>query len=249
MSHRRTADRSFSVTRLERGTMASRQLQSAFVVLALVACVSTTFAARLDQYREFTLGGSAAAVSALTHTRAGDITTIHGEPRLLQRLTWRPRNAIGRPIPDLDPVREMVFTFIDDRLFEIAIDYEWNLTAGMTVEDMVASLERLYGPRAPLMADAGAQAFDPNSAARVVANWESGDARVLLQHVANSGGFKLLVSSIALAPAAQAAQSDAVARQRAEAPAEAATALQRQEAAARVAEEKTRAINKDRFQP
>ena len=42
------------------------------------------------------------------------------------------------------------------------------------------------------MVDAGGEALDHNNAARVVANWKSGHARVLLQHVANSGGFKVL---------------------------------------------------------
>jgi hypothetical protein len=54
----------------------------------------------------------------------------------------------GRSQPDRDSIGEIVFSFVDDQLFEMSIAYAQDRTSGLTDEDMIASLTAIYG--APL---------------------------------------------------------------------------------------------------
>jgi hypothetical protein len=57
--------------------------------------VWTASAAELSRYREFELGASVAAVTAVTLTAERDTKTVHSRPALLQEVSWQPRYMTG----------------------------------------------------------------------------------------------------------------------------------------------------------
>src|SRR5688500_16829490 len=117
----------------------------ASIGLAAITTVALS-AADLDRYRDFRLGSSAALVAkAAGTTEARDLKTLHLRPALIQQLQWRapyrPEQGIG-----LDPVREVVFRFVDDQLFQMLVTYERSRTEGLTAADMIAAISTTYGP-------------------------------------------------------------------------------------------------------
>src|SRR4030095_7665369 len=97
---------------------------------ALLFVVGSASAQELGDYRQFRLGSTVGEGSFLAAARASDLRVVHERPALLQDLSWRPRFAAGTPIPNLDPVDEIVFSFYNDQLFKIAVRYDNTRTAG-----------------------------------------------------------------------------------------------------------------------
>jgi hypothetical protein len=219
--------------------------------LIALACVSVS-AEGLDQYREFTLGSSTSAVAALTTVNAADLKTLHERPALLQDLSWRPRYAARRPIPDVDPVLQMVFSFYNDELYRIAIEYDKTRTAGLTNADMVAALTAVYGTPDTLVAPTRAsrqQDADPSAATLLVANWQREDTRLSLFWSDYRQGFSLVMASTRLGALARTAATQAVDLDNREAPAREAARVKQQAADDRAAGDKARTANKEGFRP
>ena len=116
-------------------------VSAACVVLA----VWTASAAELSRYREFELGSSVAAVTAVTLSAERDLKILHNRPALLQEVTWQPRYMTGAPVANRNSIGEMVFSFVDDRLFQMTVVYERGRTTGLTNADMIAALTDIYG--------------------------------------------------------------------------------------------------------
>jgi hypothetical protein len=206
-------------------------------------------AADLGTYRDFQIGTSTADVIARTGAAERDVKTLHERPALLQELSWRPRYASGRVSADRDSVASIVFSFIDNQLFRMAIDYERSRTEGLTKEDMITSLSAMYGPRSTRPVTAPRSAFDSLDTPIVIATWRQDDATLTLNQSPYSGSFSLVVTSIALEALARKAQATAVTTDAREAPAREAARVKEQADAARAAAEKTRTTNKDTFKP
>jgi hypothetical protein len=207
-------------------------------------------AADLDTYREFKIGASTADVIARTGVAERDVKTLHQRPALLQELLWRPRDAIGRSSADRDAVAAIVFSFTDNQLFRMVINYDRNRTEGLTNEDMITSLSAMYGPRSPRpVPTARRSAFDNLDTPIVIATWRQGDATLTLNQSAYGGGFSLVITSIPLEALARKAQATAVIMDAREAPVREAARAKEQADAARAAAEKTRTTNKDTFKP
>src|SRR5690348_10974704 len=78
-------------------------------------------AADFATYRAFTLGTSTADVLARTGASPRDVTKLHDRPALLEELSWRLPYRIDAA--DRDSVAAIVFSFVDDQLFRMAVDY------------------------------------------------------------------------------------------------------------------------------
>jgi hypothetical protein len=101
----------------------------------------------LSRYRMFELGTDVAALSALTGVPASEATIVHQRPILLQDLAWRPsRWTPGSNSDSTDPVEQVRFSFYNDHLFRIVVDYGHDRTEGMTDADMVEAISAVYGP-------------------------------------------------------------------------------------------------------
>jgi hypothetical protein len=74
-------------------------------------------------YRDFQLGGGLGAISVSAGVPATDAKTIHERPALLQDLEWR-RGYTASNETAVDSVQRIAFSFYDDQLFRLVIDYD-----------------------------------------------------------------------------------------------------------------------------
>ena len=230
--------------------MLSRSFHRVTLVAVVLLASWPLAAADLSTYREFKIGTSTADVIARTSAAEREVKTLHERPALLQEMSWRPRYAIGRTSTDRDSVATIVFSFIDNQLFRMAIDYERSRTEGLTKEDMITSLSATYGPRSTRPAPTAPRpAFDSLDTSTVIATWRQGDATLTLNQSTYGGGFSLVITSIPLEALARKARATAVVMDTREAPAREAARDKEQADAARAAAEKTRTTNRDTFKP
>lgn len=232
--------------------MSSGLHRSIICVSAILVASWSVTAADFSEYRDFRLGSSSGDV--FTHTEGSgprDIKTLHERPALLQELAWRPPYRSDRALSERDAaIRGVVFSFINDKLFRIAVDYDGNRTEGLTQQDMIASLSTVYGPVAPLPVQRPHRpGYDALDAPSIVAFWRSGEITVTLQYSSYSSRFGLILTSLPLEVLARKAQADAVTIDAREAPAREAARVKAGAEAALAAAEKTRATNKTTFQP
>jgi hypothetical protein len=215
----------------------------------ILLAVSTVSSAELSRYREFELGASVATVTAVTQN-AARVKTVHSRPALLQQLEWRPRYMAGAPQPDRDSIGEVVFSFVDDQLFQMSIAYAQDRTSGLTDEDMVGSLTAVYGaPSSPSPRTRTTSSAVALDAPVIIAEWRHADTTVVLQRKEYSESFFLVITSLPLDIIARKAQAAAVAMDQREAPAREAALLKKRADEEKVAAERTRSTNKKVFQP
>jgi hypothetical protein len=204
------------------------------------------------EYREFKLGSSLGLVLSQVHLTASDVVRIHARPALIQDVRWTTSFFIGDTIePQKDPVEHIVFSFVDDQLFRLAIDYERTRTEGMTDADMIAALSGRYGPSTPAPRPAKPSIFDRAGieTSKRVAQWSDGDVMVVLSRSAFTGAFQLVVTSAQLDALAVKATAEAVRLERREAPERDAAQRKQDADDARLAKEKARLANKAAFKP
>jgi hypothetical protein len=207
-------------------------------------------AANFGTYREFTLGASTAEVIAQGRAADRDLKTLHERPALLQEISWRPPYTSGRDAAERDSVSAIVFSFVDNQLFRMAIDYDRARTEGLTNEDMIASLSAVHGAASVRPAPATSRsAFESLDARSPVARWQQGDTTIELTHSPYSRSFGLVITSVPLEARARKAQATAITMDAREAPAREAARAKADTDAARAAAEKTRTTNKATFKP
>lgn len=218
--------------------------------LVLVVSTVSVSSAELSRYREFELGASVAAVTAITQTQQRDLKTLHSRPAVLQELEWRPRYMSGTPVPGRDSIDQLVFSFVDDRLFKMSVSYARDRTNGLTNEDMIESLRAVYG--APT---SGSSQTGPSSRSTtleteaVVAEWREGNTSLVLKRGLFSESFALVITSVSLDTVARQAEAAAAIMDAREAPAREAALLKKRAEDERQAEELARSANKKIFQP
>jgi hypothetical protein len=205
-------------------------------------------AGELSRYREFTLGSSLATVSAVTRTSDRDLKTIHSRPALLQDVVWQPRYTFGAPVADRESINEVVFSFIDDQLFRIAVVYDRGRTTGLTNADMIAALTELYGAPSTL-SDRSQASADSVDGVDVLAEWQQSDAHVALRRSRYTESFSLVITSVPLEVLATTARATALVIDAREAPAREAELAKKRVDKQREAEEQARRSNKKVFKP
>jgi hypothetical protein len=226
-------------------------LISAFV-FGLVLCGSAATAQDFGRYREFELGSAVAAVSTLTGAAGSELKPIHQRPAVIQELTWRPRYG-ARPSPsrDIESVDQMVFDFYDDRLFRITVDYDRKQTEGLTDDDIIAAISKVYGsavkPVAPRTSQTTATYDDPGTR---IAEWgNESNSVALYRRSAYAITFRLVITAEKVAALARTAASRAVVLDAREAPQREAARQKKEADDRRAAEEKARSTNKPIFRP
>lgn len=219
-------------------------LTAVCVVLAL----STVSADDFSRYREFTLGSSVAAVTSVTRSADRDLKTVHSRPALVQEVTWQPRYMTGLPVADRGSINEMVFGFVDDRLFQMTVSYERTRTTGLTDADMIAALSEPYGaPMAPSVRPRATNEVLDNAA--VIAEWRQTDVHIALRRTRYNDSFSLVITSLSLDAVARKARASAVAMDTREAPEREAALAKKRADEQRHAEEQARTTNKEIFRP
>ena len=222
--------------------------QAGVSAVCLVLALSTASAEEISRYREFELGSSVAAVTAVTLTAERDRKILHSRPALLQEVTWQPRYMTGPPVADRNSIGEMVFSFVDDRLFKMTVVYERGRTTGLTNADMIAALTELYGaptgPAAPPRA--AADALDTPA---VIAEWRREDTHMGLRRGRYNESFSLVITSVSLDAIARKAQASALVMDVREAPAREAALSKERADEQRQVEDQARTANKKVFKP
>jgi hypothetical protein len=214
------------------------------VIAAMIAVSWPVAGADFRTYRDFTLGASTADVLARAGAAQRDVKQVHARPAVLEDLSWRPPYISN--LADRDSVSGIAFSFIDDRLFRMAVDYDRSRTEGLTNEDMITSLSAVYGPRVTVSSPAGRRtSFESPDEPTVLATWREGDTAITLHRLAFSRGFGLVITLVPLEELARKAQVTAMSLDAREAPVRAKAEAD----AAQRAEEQTRTANKAVFKP
>jgi hypothetical protein len=221
----------------------------ALAPLAALAQAPAALAPDRIGYRKYVLGQSVAEVAGLAGLRLVDARTIHERPARIQELEWRA--PFGHPATEqADPVRDIVFTFCDDQLFRVAVNYHPDRTEGLTDGDIIGSLAVTYDlPARGRPTAAQRAATDAVSDTVVVASWDTPDAWLTLLRNVHRREFQLVLTSKSLGVAARAAALEAMRLDTIEAP-QREREQRRADAAGEVAaKERTRTTNRAAFKP
>lgn len=171
------------------------RLRTILISAAGLTLAATTLQAQdLSRYRDFQLGSTLASVA-----RAGgvtvddDVRVVHQRQATIQELRWRPRQ--GQYTSVTDPVREVVFSFYDDQLFQIAVDYDRRRTANLTNADVIEALSDWYG--APVLTASDQRISAPPGEIdgdTFVARWSGIESSVTLARGSYPASLRLVVA-------------------------------------------------------
>jgi len=229
--------------------IAARRL--AIAPLGFVLCTQLLSGQSRPHYREFELGGDLASVSALAGVAVSETKIIHQRPALIQDLQWRPPYAATSPTaPSPDPVQQIMFSFYNDQLFRLVIDYDRNRTEGMTDGDMIEAISSAYGSisKKPQKSRVASAHVAEESGTRV-ARWGDADYSVVLYRSSYASGFRMIVTSVRLDALARTAEAQAVRLDERDAPRREITRQKKEADETRAAQEKARLANKAGFRP
>jgi hypothetical protein len=224
---------------------------AAFAVLLLLM-VAGLEGQRRAQYRDFQLGGDLASVAALAGIDRSAAKVTHARPALMQDLEWRPERWTSETITaQSDPVRHVNFSFYNDQLFKVVVDYDRERTDGLTAADLIDAISEAYGPPSKAVAKKASTSGMgiESESGEVIGRWTGDDYSVSLYRSLYSTTFRLIVTmprldALARAAAAQASRLDTL-----EAPQREIARRKKEADDARVSQEKARAANKATFRP
>lgn len=221
--------------------------------VGVVCSTHLAFGQDLSRYRNFELGSTLASVSSLTGVPPSEAKTLHQRPAVLQDLEWRPsRWVAGSAELSTDPVDQIVFSFYNDQLFRIVVDYGHDRTDGMTAADMIEGVSAVYGTpllRTSRPARAPASRLEIESGLSL-ARWGDAAHGVGLYQTSSYGAaFRLIVTETRLGELARKAEVQARRLDEQDAPRREVVRQQKERDDMRTAAAKARAVNKRVFRP
>lgn len=204
-----------------------------------------------SSYRDFQLGGTLLSVTTLSGAPVTDAKTVHQRPALIQQLTWRPSYFVSASTLELESVREVAFSFYNDQLFRIVIDYERARVEGLTDADMIEAVSAIYGVTSKRASPKAGAAVTPleRDSGTLVARWEDADHSVGLYRSSYATGFRLILTSRSLDALARTAAAQAARMDEREAPQRELARQQKDANETTAAQEKARIANKTAFKP
>ena len=232
--------------------MSSRTLSISICAVGAVLLTTGAAGQGLAQYRNFELKSDLAAISTLVGVPASEAKLIHQRPALMQELEWRPSRWIaGTSDASTDPVEHMIFSFYNNQLFRIVVDYGYDRTEGMTDADMTDAITSVYGTP---VKRTGAAVRIPNrvevESGSLVARWgDTSHGVVLYRNSAYRRTFRLIVTDPTLDDLSRKADSEAVRLDALEAPGREVARLKKESDDGRSVAEKARVVNKAAFRP
>ncbi len=203
-----------------------------------------------SRYRDFQLGGDLPSISALTGVAVSEAKTIHLRPVMMQELQWLRPYSVSATTP-ADPVKQIVFSFYNDQLSKMVVDYDRDRTAGMTDADLIDAISAEYGPqlKTGVKTGRGLASQVEEESGTAVARWGDADYSVVLYRSSYASGFRIIVASPRLDGLARTADAQAIRLDEREAPRRELARLKTESEAARAFQEKTRLANKAAFRP
>ena len=216
------------------------------VAVVLVLCPQLASAQDLSRYRVYALNSSVDAVIAATEARATDTKVVHERPALIQELEWRTPYSHSTTEP-ADPVRMITFSFCDNALYQVLVNYDSSRTDGLTNGDVIESLTATYGE--PLIGSARNRPLDAPADAVVLAQWDRDGSSMTLFRGVYSSEFQLMLTSKLLGTRARGAIREAARLDIVDAPRRERDLRKKEAADAAAARDKVRAANKAAFRP
>lgn len=225
----------------------------AVCVVGIVCATHGLEAQGLSSYRDFELGSDIASVSMATGLASSDAKTIHRRPAVLQDLEYRPSRWVAGSIGETtDPVEQILFSFYNDQLFRMVVDYAPDRTEGMTRADLIEAIVAVYGPVLPPAPQARGRVLSrlETESGSPVARW--GDAQHSIRLYQTSSyreAFRLIVTDVGLDDLARKAAAQALRLDEREAPQREIMRQRKERDDGRAAAAKARAANKGGFRP
>lgn len=220
--------------------------------VAMVLSTHTLQSQQPGQYRDYTLGRDLASIAGQLHMNTSEASVIHERPALVQDLQWRtPYFAAGSNEPQRDTVQQILFSFYNNHLFKMVIDYDRQRTDGMTDADMVAAFSETYGTPVkvkPKTSSTHASQIDVESG-RVIGRWGDASYSLVLSRSSFEGGFQAIVTSTALDALARTADAQAIRLDEREAPTRELARQKKEADDVRTSQERARVANKAAFKP
>jgi hypothetical protein len=222
--------------------------------LALLVSTAALIGQTRPHYRDFMLGSDLSSISAQVKASAADVRTIRQRPALIQDLQWRvPYFVVDSNQPGKDPVQQITFSFYNDQLYRMAVNYDRQRIEGMTDADMISALTDVYGPVTtpmpkPKTAQTFASSLDVTSGV-LVSQWGNAEYSVVLLRSSFGIGYQVVVTSTPLEALARSADAEAARLDVLEAPVRELARKKQEADAALASQEKARAANKATFRP
>ncbi len=217
----------------------------AITLIGFALFTTCSVAQELSSYRDFRFGASLDSILRRTDMTTAEAKTVHSRPALIQELEWRIRPSLDGS-PQTDSVKVIVFSFYNDQLFRIAVNYNRERTEGLTDRDMIESISAKYGvaTRPPrTVTFSSSQLYNENE--KVIACWEDAQYSFDLFRSNYEPTFGMVAFSKRLDVLARAAVAKAIRQDEQEAPAR----LKQQAEQSRIAQQKARISNKITFRP
>ena len=222
-------------------------------VLGMIVAATGLAAQDRDRYREFQLRSDVATVLLITGLKTPEVKAIHQRPAVIQELRWRPRYAVSRsPAAEANATEQIIFTFYNDQLFRLTVEYDSERTKGLTDQDMTEAISAIYGPAVTptLSRTRPAPALYEEAPGTPVARWgDATDSLMLYRSSSYATRFKLVMTAEPLAALARTAAARAGVLDDREAPQREAAREKQEADDRRAGEEKARSTNKAIFQP
>ena len=166
--------------------------------LCIATSTSLLGAQSRHDYRTYRMGDDPLSIARLLGVPP-PADAVSGVVGPVRELRWRAQRVRPGDTPSGDPVALLVFSFYEDQLFRIVIDYSTERTEGMTEADMVAAVSSIYGPPAKRTDPPNPVGLHPQRPAdSVVAQWIDGELRVALLAVREQSAFRVIVASVPL---------------------------------------------------
>ena len=176
------------------------------VSLFIATSASLLGAQTRSHYRTYQMGDHVLAISRQIGVPSPPVTLVPRTLGAVEELRWRAQHVRRGVAPSSDPVARLVFSFYEDQLFRIVIDYGSDRTEGMTEADMVAAVSKVYGAPAKRTDPPNPVGLRPQRPVdSVVAQWTDGDHQVALLAVQGQAAFRMIVASASLEAVARGA--------------------------------------------
>lgn len=191
-----------------------------------------------------------AAIAKQGGMEPSEARTIHQRPAVIQEPEWRPPRSFTSSAP-ADSVKGVLFSFYNEQLFRMVINYDRYKTEGLTDDDMIEAISAEYGiatrPAAKVIVFSSSQVY--NDSEDVIALWEDSQYSFSLFRSSYQPAFGMLVFSKRLDPLAGAAIAQAIQLDEQAAPPKEVVLQKEQDEGNRVEQDKARLVNKAAFRP
>ena len=147
-------------------------------------------------------------------------------------------------------MKQIVFSFYDNQLSKLVVDYDHDRTAGMTDADLIDAISSEYGPqmRPGVKNNRDVTPRVEAESGTPVARWGDADYSVVLYR-SYASGFRIIVTSLRLEALARTAAAQATLLDEREAPQREIARQKKETEDARASQEQARLANKAAFRP